>query len=210
MDNVGLHHQVLVDEFSRVGVIGMDTAYASSREKHVLGLFGLEKCSGGAGVREIQLSVGAQQEVIETVCLKYSHQRGANQATVTGDVDAVGEGESVWAFRHGLMVLKDRSSMAGSGKSRSNDPDHARVQNTQFRYLPVGRMGRYRKVVVVVWQLKHLAQVEFCVVTEACAGIRRGMLALANPEFSAVKTVGFLTGSISHVDEDFALIVLLG
>ena len=43
MNDVGCHHQVVVNEFGAVGVVGMDAAYFSSGEENVVGLFGLKK-----------------------------------------------------------------------------------------------------------------------------------------------------------------------
>jgi hypothetical protein len=39
IDHVGLHHQVVVDEFSRVGVVGMDAADFGSSQVDLVGLF---------------------------------------------------------------------------------------------------------------------------------------------------------------------------
>ena len=52
------------------------------RQKHVVRTLSFKKRPCGAGVCEVQLGVGTQQKVIETMGLKYAHQSGAYEAAV--------------------------------------------------------------------------------------------------------------------------------
>ena len=81
------------------------------------------------------------------------------------------------------------------------------MQGSQLRGLAMWRMGRYRKVGVIERKFENFSQVEFSVVTEACASVRGGMLALCDTEFPAVKAICLLAGPIGHGHEDLAFIV---
>jgi hypothetical protein len=86
MGNVGPHHQVLIDELGRIGVVGMDAAHFDGGQVHLGGLFGLEKCLNGGLVSEVQFCVGSGNDVCLAVVLQNSNDGTANHATVAGDV----------------------------------------------------------------------------------------------------------------------------
>jgi len=60
------------------------------------------------------------------------------------------------------------------------------------------RMGWYRKIVVVVRKLEHLAQIKLGVVAQTCTGVSGGMFALGDAEFTAVEPIRFLTRSVGQ------------
>jgi hypothetical protein len=71
-------------------------------------------------------------------------------------------------------------------------------------------MGRHRKIGVIEWKLKHLAEVEFGVVTQSGAGVGGRMFALGDPEFTAVEPICLLAGPIRHANKEMAFVVLMG
>jgi hypothetical protein len=85
MDNVGLHHQVLVDEFSRVGVIGMDTTYLGGSEIDLFGHLIRKKFIHSALISQVKLVMGPGDDVlcIYTLSQQGTHNGTTNHATVT-------------------------------------------------------------------------------------------------------------------------------
>jgi hypothetical protein len=63
VDDVGFDHQVLVDEFRRVGVVGVDAANLGGGEVDLVGLFGFEKGAHGGLIGEVEFGVGAGDDV---------------------------------------------------------------------------------------------------------------------------------------------------
>jgi hypothetical protein len=72
--DIGLDHQVLIDEFSRIGVIGMDTASLSGSEEDVFRFFLGEEIRHCLLVDEIQLGMGPGDEVCVAVFLKDANE----------------------------------------------------------------------------------------------------------------------------------------
>ena len=88
VDHVGLDGEVVAYELGRIGVVGDDATHLGRGEKDVVRLFLREEGFGGSGVGEVQLGVGAQQELVEPPALKIAHDGRANQATMAGDEDS--------------------------------------------------------------------------------------------------------------------------
>jgi len=76
--------------------------------------------------------------------------------------------------------------------------------------LAVGRMRWDREVGVVERKLKNVFQVEFGVVAQIGAGISSKVLALGDPELTAVEPISPLASPIRNAHEDHAFVVLLG
>jgi len=84
------------------------------------------------------------------------------------------------------------------------------MQSSEFWDLAVWRMRWDREVGVVERELKNVSQVEFGVVAQIGAGIGSRVLALGDPELTAVEPICPLTGPICHAHEDHAFVVFLG
>ena len=108
------------------------------------------------------------------------------------------------AFACGRVLLARGSKRTGS------DPHHAWVQAAQFGRLPMRCVGRNRKIIVVVGELEHLAQIKLGVVAQTCTGISGGMFALGDAKFPAVEPIRLLTRSVGHAHKKSALIVFFG
>jgi hypothetical protein len=64
VDDVGLHHQVVVDEVGRIGVVGMNATDLGCGQVDLAGaLFGKEVLHRGL-VAQVKLSVGAGEDVV--------------------------------------------------------------------------------------------------------------------------------------------------
>ncbi len=66
MDNVRLDHQVLVDEFCRISVIGMNTSHFSRCQIDLIGLFLLKKCTNGCLFGQVKLLVCSDNNILHT------------------------------------------------------------------------------------------------------------------------------------------------
>ena len=101
MDDIGLDHEVVVDEFGRIGGVGMDAADLGGGQVDLVGpCCGQEGAHGGL-VGEVELGVGAGDELLRRVALgqQLAHDGRADHAAVAGDVD------SGWrAGRHCLVI----------------------------------------------------------------------------------------------------------
>ena len=89
VDDVGLHHQVLVDEFGRVGIVGVDAAHLGSGQVDLVGLFCNKKGANGGLVSQVQFGMGTGNDALGRVVLgqQLSHDGRTHHATVAGDVD---------------------------------------------------------------------------------------------------------------------------
>ena len=101
LDHVGLDDEVVADEVGGVGVVGEDAADPGGGENDVLGPLLLEEAGDRGGVEEVELGVGAGEEVGVAEAGKFALDGGADQATVAGDVDAGIERHV--GCRHGLF-----------------------------------------------------------------------------------------------------------
>jgi hypothetical protein len=89
VDDVGLHHQVVVDEVSRIGVVGMDATDLGGGQVDLAGaLFGKEGLHGGL-VAQVELGMGAGEDVfrVDTLLGQAAHDGAADHAAVAGDKD---------------------------------------------------------------------------------------------------------------------------
>ena len=87
VDDVGLNGQVAADEVGRVGVVGVNTTHLGGGEEDVVGLLLGKEGVGGVFVGEVELGMGAGDEVAVAVGVQVGHQGRADQAAVAGDVD---------------------------------------------------------------------------------------------------------------------------
>ena len=88
MDHVALDHQVLVDEFGGVGVVGMDAAYFGGSEIDLIDALALEEGADGGLVGEIKFGVGSGDQVGVALGLQRPNDGGADHAAMAGDVDS--------------------------------------------------------------------------------------------------------------------------
>jgi hypothetical protein len=83
INDVGLHHQVLVDEFGRVGVIGVDATYLGSGQVNLIGLFGFEEGAHGSLVGQVEFGVGAGDDVGLALRLQRAEQLAPKQQMIS-------------------------------------------------------------------------------------------------------------------------------
>ncbi len=72
MDDIGFHHQVLINKLGRVFVVGVDTANFGSRQNHLIGFFGLHEGFDRRLISQIQLVMCADYNIIVTARLQLS------------------------------------------------------------------------------------------------------------------------------------------
>ena len=91
LDDVGLHHQVLVDEVGRVGVVGMNAADFGSGQVDLVGFFLGEEGLHCGLVRQVELGMGAGDDLSPTLSwplhFKFAHNGRAHHATMTCDIN---------------------------------------------------------------------------------------------------------------------------
>ncbi len=104
VNHVGLHHQVLVDELGRVGVVGVDAADFGGGQVHLGGLFLCKEGLHGGLVGQVQLRMGAGDKVGLALLLKGADDGAADHAAVACDVDFFFC--LVHCFTHGLNLSR--------------------------------------------------------------------------------------------------------
>ena len=88
VNHIGLDDQVVANKFRREAVVGDDAAHLGSGQEHVVWLFRLKHLLRGVGVSQVQLGVGACDQVCIAFCPQPPDDGAADQAAVAGDVDA--------------------------------------------------------------------------------------------------------------------------
>src|SRR5450830_1511801 len=86
MDDVGLHHQVLVNELGQIGVVGMNAAYFGGGQIHLVWLFGFKKCLNSGLVGEVELRMGAGDDAGLALLLQGANDGCADHAAMAGDI----------------------------------------------------------------------------------------------------------------------------
>jgi hypothetical protein len=87
VDDVGLDLEVGGDEVAGVGGVGVDAADLGGGEDHVAGLLGGEEGLDVGLAGEVELGVGADDDVGEAEGEEAAEDRGADEAPVSGDED---------------------------------------------------------------------------------------------------------------------------
>ena len=89
LNQVGLHHQVLVDEVGTVGVVGMNTPHLGCSDEQIVGLFGLQKSLYLGLARQVKLGMRAGDDVLIAVRLEAANNGRTHHATMTSHVNLV-------------------------------------------------------------------------------------------------------------------------
>ena len=89
LDDIGLHHQVVVDEVRRVGTVGVDAPDQGGRQDHLVRLLGGKEMPHGRLVGEIEFGMGAHQQPLGRMpFLQQPADDGrADHTAMSGDVD---------------------------------------------------------------------------------------------------------------------------
>jgi hypothetical protein len=77
----------VTDELRRVGVVGVNTADLGGSEVSLFGLFLRKKGVDRSLVGQVQLGVGAGNDVLAPGGLELANNGGTDHTTVAGDVD---------------------------------------------------------------------------------------------------------------------------
>jgi hypothetical protein len=80
LDDVRLDGEVLVDELRRSGRVGENAADLRSSEEHVTWFFTIKKSLYRRGVGQIELGMGARDEVAVAAGAQPAHDRRAGEA----------------------------------------------------------------------------------------------------------------------------------
>jgi len=87
VNNIGLNDKIIVDEFSRVGIVGVDASDLGCGQENVFWSLTLEKILYILLDFKIQLLMGAQDEVFVSLRLETSKDSRANEACVASHID---------------------------------------------------------------------------------------------------------------------------
>lgn len=79
--------EVVVQEFRRTCIVGMDTAHPGRGDDRRVGLFGGEERLGGGLAREVKLLPGAKHERNRGIGPKPAHERGPDHALMACDIE---------------------------------------------------------------------------------------------------------------------------
>ena len=94
VDDIGFDHHILIDEFGRVGVVGVDTADLGGGKIDLVGLLGFEEGAHGGLVGEVEFGVGAGDDVGLALRVEDADDGRADHAAMAGDVDFVNGGHA--------------------------------------------------------------------------------------------------------------------
>ena len=101
--DVGLHHEVVINKLSRVGVVGVNAAHLGCGQVHVVWLFLLKKLLHGGLVFQVQLRVGAGNEVGVALTVQAAQNCAADHTAVAGYKNT----RRVTLARHGAVLVSD-------------------------------------------------------------------------------------------------------
>ena len=89
VDDISLHHQVLIYEFGWVDVVGMNAAHFGGGQVNLVGLFFSKERVDGGLVCQVQLDMGAGDDAFGRLALgsQLAHDGRAHHAPVASDVD---------------------------------------------------------------------------------------------------------------------------
>jgi hypothetical protein len=80
MDHAAFHHQVFINKFSRVSIVGVySTEFCSSQDPNVQ-FFYNKKITQGLLVRQVQLGMTVGDEVVRATRLQLTHDGRTNHA----------------------------------------------------------------------------------------------------------------------------------
>ena len=87
MDHMGLNGQIVADEFGGVGVVRVNATHLCCCEDDVRRSLRFEEALDSQLIREIELRVGARDQILITLALQSSDNGRSGQATMAGDID---------------------------------------------------------------------------------------------------------------------------
>ena len=120
VDDVGFHQQVVVDEVGRIGIVGVDAADLGRRQVDLVDALAAEECAYLSLVGQFQFVVAARDQVGMAARLQGAHDGRADQAAVTGDIDAG------FCMIQAALLVDTRSLIAAT--MRSSKPVSTRVR----------------------------------------------------------------------------------
>jgi hypothetical protein len=87
VDQVRLDHQVIINEFTTIGIIRMYTSHLRSGQENIVGLFDLEEPRHLCLIAQVELTRVPENEIIEAKLFEPSIDCRANHTLMTGDID---------------------------------------------------------------------------------------------------------------------------
>ena len=91
MNNIGLNHQILVNELRRIAIVGMNTANFCRCQVDLCGLFTLKKCPNRRLTSEVKLSMRSEQQIpgVQPLGKEVTHNGRTNHSLMTGNVYSI-------------------------------------------------------------------------------------------------------------------------
>src|SRR3989338_5638620 len=87
LNDITVHHRIIVNKFSRVGIIGMNTAHNSGQMKNVVWPMFAKIGRDFRLVTQIKFCMGWGEYVVKSLLLQQSNERSANHARAARDED---------------------------------------------------------------------------------------------------------------------------
>jgi hypothetical protein len=88
MNHVALNHEIFVNEFRTVGVVGVDAAHLGRRKEHNIERLATEEIFHGLLVDQVQLAMCAGDDAVVPPAGEQPHEGRADHPPVAGDIDA--------------------------------------------------------------------------------------------------------------------------
>jgi len=88
MEYVGLNDKIIVDEISRVSIIGVDASHFGCSQEDIFRSLTLEKVVYVSLDFKIEFLMGPQDEVLVTLGLETTKDGRANEARMTSHIDS--------------------------------------------------------------------------------------------------------------------------
>jgi hypothetical protein len=88
IDHIGLNLQVVADKVGRIGVVGVNAAHPGRGQKDKLRALLGKKCVHRLRLLQIQIGVGAKEEISETAALQAPHQGRSGKSAMSRHKDA--------------------------------------------------------------------------------------------------------------------------
>ena len=114
VDDIGLDHQIDVDELGRIGVVGMDAADLGGGQDHMVDFLMAEKIPHRRLTGEIEFGMAAGDDLPAAEVLQLPDDGRTDHAAMSGDIDPAevdsASGAAGWAFcsgdRHSFSAMQ--------------------------------------------------------------------------------------------------------
>ena len=114
----GVDHQVVVDELGRARAVGQNPTDRARDQEHIIGTVGLEPVIDRGLIAQVELVTRGAEDVRESGGVQPAHERRADEAAMSGDIDSRIARDCVCWHRPSLPApsVRAQDSRPGSGR----------------------------------------------------------------------------------------------